>query len=82
MLAEKQQSTKLEEEYAETFKSFDVDGNGLISEQELMDGLRGMDLDCEEDEIRDMMKMVNRDKDGQMRYTEFIKLLRYNELLD
>ncbi|CAJ1332837.1 unnamed protein product, partial [Effrenium voratum] len=58
----------------DTFATVDKDGNGRISKDELMTAVKGHGV--KESEIREAMKSIDLDDDGEINYAEFVKLLR------
>lgn len=68
-------STDPEEEMREAFKVFDKDGNGFISAQELHTVMCNLGENLSEEDIKEMIKEADLDKDGQVNYNEFVKLM-------
>lgn len=62
-------------EMQEAFKVFDKDGNGLISADELQQVMSQLGLAVTVDQVRDLIKQVDMDGDGQVNYKEFVKLM-------
>lgn len=64
-----------EEQYLEAFRVFDQDGNGFISPIELQSVMSSLGERLSEEEIKDMIQEADLDKDGQVDYTEFVKVM-------
>lgn len=64
-----------EEQYLEAFRVFDQDGNGFISPRELQSVMCSLGERLTEEEIKDMIQEADLDKDGQVNYTEFVKVM-------
>ncbi|XP_075255137.1 uncharacterized protein LOC142347875 [Convolutriloba macropyga] len=77
MMVRKMQDTNTDEELREAFKIFDKNGDGKITVSELRLALSEMgELDSmADDEIEDMMKEVDLNKDGMVDYEEFVKVM-------
>ena len=54
------------------FALFDRNGDGTISQREFRQGWLTLNLGLTYDEIDDLMKIVDTDKDGAISYDEFI----------
>ena len=54
---------------------FDIDGNGVISRQELKETMLKLDSSLTDDHIEAMMAEVDSDNDGSISYIEFAKLM-------
>ena len=70
-----QLTTKSEKEsLGAIFLSLDKNGKGKLSEQDLLEGYKKMygDLAIDEEEIKKLMEMIDTDKCGYVKYTEFI----------
>ena len=55
LMAKKMEDTNHEEEFVESFKTFDRDGNGLISTCDMMNTLLKMGVPVGESEIKAML---------------------------
>ncbi|XP_034324178.1 calmodulin-beta-like [Crassostrea angulata] len=64
-----------EEQYLEAFRVFDQDGNGFISPTELQSVMTSLGETLSEEEIKDMIQEADMDRDGQVNYTEFVKVM-------
>ena len=60
-----------EEEIQETFRVFDIDGNGLISPAELKQALANLGDDLTDEEVEEMIREADIDGDGQVSFDEF-----------
>ena len=55
---------------------FDLDGNGLITKEELRKGLDKLGERMSEQEIEALMEEADIDGDGNIDYAEFVELLK------
>ncbi|KAJ8308804.1 hypothetical protein KUTeg_013678 [Tegillarca granosa] len=65
----------LQEEVLEAFKLFDTDRNGYITARELKDVMTNLGEKITEEEVDDMIRVADANGDGQIEYTEFLKIL-------
>ncbi|XP_070549527.1 calmodulin-2-like [Ptychodera flava] len=63
------------EGYLAAFNVFDKDGNGFITASELREVLAGFDLKMTDEEVEEMIKKYDIDKDGQVKFDEFAKMM-------
>ena len=75
LMAKKMKEPENEEEIIEAFKVFDKDGNGLISSDELLHVMVSLGDNLTIEEVEDLIKDADLDKDGYINYAEFVKLL-------
>ena len=75
LMARKMKEPENEEEIIEAFKVFDKDGNGLISSDELLHVMTSLGDNLTIEEVEDLIKDADLDKDGFINYAEFVKLL-------
>ncbi|KAL1934104.1 hypothetical protein VTP01DRAFT_6286 [Rhizomucor pusillus] len=73
--AKKRISYHEEDDLRECFKAFDKNGDGFISEQELAEVMCRLGEKLSPEEIKDMMHEADVNKDGQIDFTEFKKLI-------
>lgn len=68
---------------AQQFKEFDKDGSGALSPQELQVALREVQgVDFNETEIKEIIKRIDADGDGEINYGEYLMAsLNHNSLL-
>ena len=52
----------------------DCDGDGVLSEKELFDGLRDNGYNIGRDQVRSLIKDLDKNKDGRVNFEEFIKM--------
>lgn len=57
---------------AETFKILDLDGDGVITKEELSEGFKKMNKIYSPDEIDEIFNMIDTDGSGTISYTEFV----------
>ena len=62
-------------ELREAFLALDEDGSGSISAKELLHVLRALGEGISEDEAKELVRLADRDGDGEVDYQEFTKLL-------
>ncbi|GAN10979.1 calmodulin-like isoform 1 [Mucor ambiguus] len=74
MLSRKRRGSEIQEEIKETFRVFDRDGNGYISESELRHIMASVGEKLTEDELNVMLREADVDGDGQINYEEFCYL--------
>ena len=67
--------TGQKKEYTQAFDVFDKNKDGMISRQELKTIMRSLGQNPTEDDIEEMLLNVDRDKDGQISYDEFMKII-------
>lgn len=61
---------------ADTFKKADVNGDGVLSPEEIKHHLAPLvGLSMENDQIEDFIKRADADGDGKVDYDEFVRLL-------
>jgi len=75
LMAKKMKEPENEEEIIEAFKVFDKDGNGLISSDELLHVMTSLGDNLTIEEVEELIKDADLDKDGYINYAEFVKLL-------
>jgi len=69
-------TTDSEEELLEVFKIFDKDGSQLISTKKLLDVFKKIDENIKEEEVLQMMKECDIDKDGYLNFEEFCRMVK------
>lgn len=69
------QNDSQKKEYTQAFEIFDKNKDGMISRQELKTIMRSLGQNPTEDDIEEMLLNVDRDKDGQISYDEFMKII-------
>lgn len=68
-------ATSDEDKTKETFKVFDMDGNGYIDRQELRYIMKRLGENLGDDDIQEMFRIADINGDGLIDYEEFTKLL-------
>lgn len=66
------------EEMRQAFRVFDIDGNGVIDENELKVTMFNLGEDLSDCEVKQMIKLADRNGDGKIDYEEFIAMM-YNK---
>ena len=61
--------------YRDTFKVFDKDQNGLITESELSEAMQALGQGLTEGQIKEMIAAVDADEDGAINFDEFLTLI-------
>lgn len=56
----------------DTFQALDVNQNGSISLQELIEGYKKIDININTIDVENMMKKIDLNKSGELNYSEFI----------
>merc|ERR1712217_104566 len=79
LMARKMQDTDTDEELTEAFKVFDRDGNGNISKEELRHVMTNLGEKLPEEEIEKLINEADENKDGQINYDEFVKMMMAKE---
>ena len=62
-------------EFREAFQAFDKDGNGSITTKELGTVTRSLGQNLSEAEIKEMIDIVDEDKNGTIDFQEFLHLM-------
>jgi calmodulin len=55
---------------------FDKDGNGLITKQELLEGLNRLGETMNEKDVLELIEAADLDGDGNINFEEFAELMR------
>ena len=67
--------SNIDEDIAESFKVFDRDGDGLITEDELHITMNNLGEPMNEDEVKAMIAEADLDGDGKINFKEFQLLM-------
>ncbi len=65
----------LEDGLLEAFKVYDRDGNGYISDTELLSVMTRLGEEVTMDEVKSMIAAADSDGDGQISYKDFIRIM-------
>ena len=57
------------------FKKFDMNKDGALSQQELVNGIRGVGLQLDQQECGSIFAMADLNQDGEINYVEFVSAL-------
>jgi len=75
LMGRKMQYGDTHEDLTEPFRAFDKDGNGLISVEDLRRVLISLGEEVTDEEADKMMGEADVDKNGQVNYEEFIRMM-------
>ena len=75
LMVRKTEVSHSEEEIRETFRVFDLGGNGVITAFELRHAMKNLGDDLTAEEVDKMIKDFDIDGDGQLCYEEFFKMM-------
>lgn len=75
LMAKKIKGTDSDEQLKEAFRVFDKDQNGFISAAELRHVLTNLGEKLTDEEIGEMVREADLDRDGQINYDEFVKVM-------
>uniref|UniRef100_A0A8D0G6Z3 Calglandulin n=1 Tax=Sphenodon punctatus TaxID=8508 RepID=A0A8D0G6Z3_SPHPU len=75
MMARRVRDSDGEEEIREAFRVFDKDGNGYVSVAELRHVITNLGEKLSDEEVDEMIKEADGDRDGQVNYEEFVRML-------
>jgi calmodulin len=68
-----------EDDMLEAFKTFDRNGDGFISAEELRSVMKSMGQQLSAKEVEDMVKAADQNGDGRVDYHEFVKMMKQNQ---
>ncbi|EGF80475.1 hypothetical protein BATDEDRAFT_25085 [Batrachochytrium dendrobatidis JAM81] len=75
MMTSKMKDIDFEEERVEAFRMFDKNGDGFITSAELKVVMGNIGEKLTDEEIEEMIHEADEDKDGQVSYQEFVKII-------
>jgi len=64
-----------EEELRQAFRIFDIDGNGFVDGNELKITMFNLGENLSDKDIKQMLKLADKNKDGKIDYEEFIHMM-------
>jgi len=79
LMMSRKNSPEPEAEIKEAFRIFNKAGNGRVTKDELKGALLAMGEKLTDDEIGEMMEEADLDKDGGLKYDEFVKIMMTEE---
>jgi len=68
-----------EEELRQAFRIFDIDGNGYVDANELKITMFNLGENLSDKDIKQMLKLADKNKDGRIDYEEFIHMMYHNK---
>mmetsp|Transcript_31531 Transcript_31531/g.79383 ORF Transcript_31531/g.79383 Transcript_31531/m.79383 type:complete len:182 (+) Transcript_31531:21-566(+) len=68
-------SVEQQQELREAFELFDVDGSGVIDENELKLAFKQLGFEARKNDIQKMIKIADEDNDGALNYAEFCDMM-------
>ena len=71
----KTHESNTESELKDAFRIFDADGSGAISHEEIKHIFTTLGERMTDEEVEEMIKIADRDHDGNIDYNEFVKML-------
>ena len=80
MMARKMKDTDSEEEIKEAFKTFDKDGSGFITADELRQVMTNLGEKLTAEEVDEMIKEADTDADGKIKYEGEIDIISRYEM--
>ena len=63
----------------EVFQGFDEDGNGYIDKEELLKGLKKLNIPATKEDVEEMINEADENSDGQLSIEEFIQIMANQE---
>jgi len=64
-----------EEELRHAFRVFDIDGNGFVDSNELKITMFNLGENLSDKDVKQMLKLADKNKDGKIDYEEFISMM-------
>jgi hypothetical protein len=62
------------------FQAFDLDGNGVLTEEEFIQGSSRLQTRLTNDEVRNLFELADSTQTGHLDYDDFVKVLQISEL--
>ena len=75
LMAKKMKEGEMDEELVEAFKTFDKNGNGCITMQELKDVMHQYGEKLSDEEVKLMFDETDSDKDGKISFEDFVLMM-------
>jgi len=79
MMTTETKGVDFEQEMRSAFDVFDKDGSGTISPEEIFKLMTSLGENLSEDDIKSMVKEVDKNGDGSIDYEEFVSFIRDNK---
>ena len=74
-MAKKMKEGEMDEEMIEAFKTFDKNGNGFITIQEMKDVMHQYGEKLSDEDVQLMFEETDYDKDGKISFEDFVLMM-------
>ena len=74
-MVKKMKTSEIKDELIDAFKMFDMDHDGFITPDELMNAMAHLGEDLNESEIEEIIKEADAENDGKLDFDEFVKMM-------
>lgn len=75
LMVKKMKTSDINDELIDAFKVFDMDHDGFITPDELMNAMAHLGEDLNQSEIEEMIKEADAENDGKLDFDEFVKMM-------